>query len=135
MSVMLMLTLTSFGQVKGVDFNTAKSKANFVRGDEKLTKFDENSYGFTYNKTPEGLKHCVEKLKSILKLNGLDFDKPNLRDNESSPSKLSGSPDYQKISLSLSNGESEIYKRWELNGNIIIALALTSDGFGISIIK
>jgi hypothetical protein len=131
-------TLSSFGQIKGVDFSKAISsdspkfiKSNIVY--EQLLKQNPEYGGYViyYESTPVGLKHCVENVRSIVFENELTFDKPNYLDNSMIGSTVNGIKDYENLWLSINQGQSEIKKGWKTSNGYLISLTLSKKGYSI----
>ena len=86
--------------IKGVDFSKAKSPyANGELPKEQLVKIDAGHL-IVFSKTPVGLKHCFEELKSLLNDNNKSFDAPDVN-NILLASYVDGIEDYESLDLSL----------------------------------
>jgi hypothetical protein len=121
-------TITS--PIIGVDFSKAKSPyANGELPKEQLVKIDAGHL-IVFSKTPVGLKHCFEELKSIINDNNKSFNTPDVNDVLLA-SYVDGIEDYESLDLSLQSGSSEVTKGWNLPNGWNIGLVLNKDVYSI----
>ena len=126
------------GQINGIDFKKAilSNSPKFGNSEipyEQLLKQDPNYGGYIiyFKLTPVGLKHCIEKLRSLIYDNKLDFSKPNSLNDELYASGVNGITDYENLCNSLILGNSEITKSWQLDNGYSITLHLEEKSFDI----
>lgn len=131
-------TLSSFCQIKGMDFSKAKpsDSPKFIKSKivyEQLLEQNPEYGGYViyYENTIVGLKHCIEKVQSIVFDNDLIFSKPNYLDNSIIESSIKGIKDYENLWHSINQGGSEIKKGWRTSDGYLISLSLTKKGFSI----
>jgi len=141
------ITLPSFTQVKGLDFSKAQiintideMAVETLLKNEKLLNVTiimpeyKKIYMILYENTPVGLKHCIDKTKELVQLNGFNFKVPNLINNELYASYVKGITDYGHLCTSIYVGSSEIKKSWKLSNGYVIGLVLEKDNFEIIIV-
>lgn len=121
---------TATSPIKGVDFNKAKNPDDNIEFPfEQLIKIDVG-YAISFTRTPVGLKHCFEKVKSILYDNNKSFSAPD-RDDVLLASYVEGIEDFEHLNLSLQIGDSEVVKGWDLSTGWSIGLVLDKGFCGI----
>jgi hypothetical protein len=136
--ILMSFTLSSFGQIKSVDFSKAipSDSPKFIKSKivyEQLLEQNPEYGGYViyYESTPVGIKHCIENVRSIVFENGLSIDKPNYLDNSIIGSSVDGIKDYENLWRSINQGESEIKKGWKTSDGYLISLTLTKKGYSI----
>lgn len=129
--VFFLLNTTIYSQIIGIDISKAKTFEN--ASDEELFYIvmpdNTKAYGMSFETTPVGLKHCVEKVKGIIELNGLSFENPNLKKDELYSSFVEGITDYSNLELSLSTGNAEVNRMWKMASGNRLGLFLTKDRY------
>ena len=135
-SIFVLLSFISFSQIIGLDYSKAKP---FLNGNDEELLYQINVNGrktlmIRFAITPVGLKHCIEKAKEIVTLNGLSFDQPNFKKDELFASFVDGIYDYSNLSLSLSTGGSEVTRMWKMPSGDGFALTLTEKIYSIFIL-
>jgi hypothetical protein len=134
-SIFFLFRFTSNSQIIGIDYSKAKP---FLEGTNEELVYQiingKKTLMITFATTPVGLKHCIEKAKEIVELNGLNFDKPNVKKDELFADFVEGITDYSNLSLSLSTGGSEVTRMWKMASNDGFVLSLTEKIYGIVIL-
>jgi hypothetical protein len=134
-TVFFLFSFTSYSQILGIDYSKAKPISE--GSNEELlyqTVGGRKTLMINYATTPVGLKHCIEKAKEIVELNGLNFDKPNVKKNELISALVDGIYDYEMLSLTLSQGSSEVTRMWKMASNDGFVLSLTEKIYCIMIL-
>lgn len=135
-SVFFLFSFTSYSQIIGIDYSKAKPVSE--ASEEELViqmQGTRKTYGIIFATTTVGLKHCIEKAKEIVELNGLDFEKPNRKKNELFSDYVDGITDYNNLQLSLKTGNAEITRMWEMPSSDGFVLALTEKMYCIMILS
>lgn len=137
--ILLILSLKGSSQIKGVNFRDATTyekaleisqkneEGGFYKSLEKV-----NTYIYIFPSTPEGIRHCFEKLFPLLRDNELNSSKPS-NDSEHLANDVGHMFDYVPLDNSLDKGFSEIFKKWDLDNGWSISLILKIDYYVIEI--
>lgn len=126
----LFLSICSFGQKVGVYPIDVKGEYTKTRlADYDVWLQTDLFYIKNFELTPVGLMHSVTEMEKILSDNKISFDK-TLTDKSLISSSLEGIKDYEKLDVSIKNGNSEVSKAW-LIGGAIVSLKLNKEGYNI----
>lgn len=130
---LLAFTLSMYGQIVGVNFATAKK---VITDDQieygKLVRIDD-AYIIPFEQTPVGLKHCMEKMNTIMTDNDLSVDNTVNKDILMADY-VDGLTDYSALCTSARVGSSEISISWVVNG-YRVTLFIGPSAFGIFFTK
>jgi len=131
--VFLLLCLSAYPQVKGVDLGKAKpfvSNSKVFKNYEDLLVYN-GEYCITYPLAPIGLQHCMDKLEALLSLNGQEWSK-TLADRTVLAKNINEDlRDYFPLHQSLQENSSEVNKTWMLQNGWYISLNCTQNAYTI----
>ena len=134
-SVFILFSISSFSQILGLDYSKAKP---FMEANQEELVYQvvngRKTLMIPFDTTPVGLKHCIEKAEEIVKLNGLSFDKPNVKKDELLGVFVEGINDYSNLWASLQIGGSEVLRMWKMPSGDGFVLSLTQKIYGIMIL-
>jgi|ERR1035437_55853 hypothetical protein len=135
LALLMTLSYSVQAQVNSLDFIGATTDYK-MNGEETLFKATGKAgdikYIIDFNKTPVGLKHCIEKVKEILTANSMDFDSPTVK-NELIASYVNNIDDYSSFNVSLVTDASEMHRFWHLDNDYVINLSLSNKNYFIII--
>ena len=128
----IVLSISASAQIVGVDFATAQNIAidTSVKYETLTFSPELNSYAIIFAQTPVGLKHCMYNLTSLLRLNGLDIEHPDINETLLA-SNVSSIFDYENLDLSIKANKSEVDKFWKLANGWVICILLQADSYCI----
>jgi hypothetical protein len=132
-TLLIMVFVPLYPQVKCVDFKTAKTIDENTEGkplEYQLYQYKKvpGAYFYVFELYTIGVKHAFDKLYSILECNGLDKNKPAENKNYLD-TVVDGITDYKNLAFSCEIGNSEINMVWQtLDGKWKIVISIQKTG-------
>ena len=133
LSMMLLICGMGTAQIAGVDFSQARIVKNDADLEYEILVRLDGQYAIMYDHTPVGLKHCMDKMYSIMSLNDFDDTNYSVKDVLLADY-IESITDYSGLSTSLRVGSSEIRLGWDRNDYRVV-LSLKQNLIAILFIK